>query len=182
MKNGSFAIVAAAVLFLPMPANAAQVTYNFTVNGGTSGPLAGVTSSGYFSFDDSIIPAGGGTLSQAGLISDLSFSWNGIAYDETSANTGLLTFDAANNLTTQSVIGNNCVAGVCVVNSTVPNQWFINWDGPQTNNFPYSRDNTIYQGDSAFPILGRAVAEPGTIALLGFGLAGLGFARRKRTG
>lgn len=182
MKNGSFAIVAAAVLFLPMAANAAQVTYNFTVNGGTTGPLAGVTSSGYFSFDDSIIPAGGGILNQAGLISDLSFSWNGIAYDETNANTGVLTFDAANNLTTQSVIGNNCVAGVCIVNSNVADQWFINWTGTQTDNFFYSRDDTIYGGDSASPIRGSAVAEPGTIALLGFGLAGLGFARRKRTG
>jgi hypothetical protein len=182
MKNGSFAIVAAAVLFLPMAANAAQVTYNFTVNGGTTGPLAGVTSSGYFSFDDSIIPVGGGILNQAGLISDLSFSWNGIAYDEISANIGVLTFDAANNLTTQSAIGNNCGAGICSVSNTVANQWFINWNGAQTSNFPYSRDNTIYQGDSAFPIRGSAVAEPGTIALLGFGLAGLGFARRKRTG
>jgi len=32
-------------------------------------------------------------VNQANLFTDFAFSWNGIVYDETTANTGKLTFD-----------------------------------------------------------------------------------------
>ena len=79
------------------------------------GTLAGVTSSGYFSFDDRIIPIGGGTLFQANLLTDLAFTWNLITYDESTANTGMLTFDATGALVPTSFFGNKCPAGVCGV-------------------------------------------------------------------
>src|SRR5688500_20191625 len=78
---------------------AATITYDLIVDGGDTGPLAGVTVSGFFSFDDSLVPAGGGDVNEAGLLSDLEFTWNGISYDETTANTGSLTFDATGALT-----------------------------------------------------------------------------------
>ena len=74
-----------------------QVNYDFSVTA-TSGPLVGVTAVGTFAFDSSIIPLGGGFLPQLNLLSDLNFTWHGITYDETTANTGFLNFDAAGNL------------------------------------------------------------------------------------
>src|SRR5690606_19885560 len=57
---------------------------------------AGVVGSGYFTFDDSLIPAGGdGVLASpfAGLPTlDLSFSWYGFTFDESNAKIARLVF------------------------------------------------------------------------------------------
>lgn len=111
---------------LPLAAGAAPVTYDFHVTA-TSGPLSGVTSDGSFTFDSSIIPVGGGLLSGVGnLLSALSFVWNGVAYDETTANTfgfnGGLSFDAAGALTSVT-IGTGTCGAVCTQGNL--NTWYI---------------------------------------------------------
>ena len=56
-------------------------TYDFTVTADT-GPLSGDVANGSFSFNTSIIPRGGGGLPESGLLTDLSFTWNGVTYNE----------------------------------------------------------------------------------------------------
>jgi len=55
------------------------LTVQFTVQA-TTGSLNGTTASGSFSFDSSIIPVGGKEIDQVGLLTNLSFTWNGISY------------------------------------------------------------------------------------------------------
>src|SRR5581483_5044614 len=95
--------------------------YDFTVTA-TSGPLDGVSASGSFTYDDVIAPPGGGPLLATGLLSDLSFAWNSIVYDATSANTGGLFFAADGSLSA-FFFGSDCTAGVCATRGS--NVWSI---------------------------------------------------------
>jgi hypothetical protein len=74
------------------------VTYDFTVTA-TNGPLKGDIEEGSFTFDSSIAPPGGGVLDERGLLTNLSFLWDGVTYNASTANTGDMIFDAAGNLT-----------------------------------------------------------------------------------
>jgi hypothetical protein len=151
---------------------AATITYDFFVDGGDSGPLAGVTASGFFSFDDSLVPAGGGDVNEAGLLSDLEFTWNGINYDETTANTGSLTFDATGALTS-GFSGSDCEAGACSASINDPNSWLLGLGDEIGYDVGGER---LFFGPTTFSL--RAVPEPGTLALLSLGLVGLGVGRR----
>lgn len=88
-------ILAVGMLNTPV-AWASPVRYDFTLtvpNYPSEGPLAGTIANGSFSFDSSVIPTGGfGNVSQLGLFTDFSLTWNGTAYDQTTANTGSLGF------------------------------------------------------------------------------------------
>ncbi len=61
-----------------------SITYDFTVTA-TNGPLSGDVSNGTFTFNSSIIPTGGGVVAASGLSTDLSFTWDGIAYTASSS-------------------------------------------------------------------------------------------------
>ena len=52
MKNKILGLLATGLLAQSATVSAATVTYNFFVNGGDLGPLAGVSASGFLSFDD----------------------------------------------------------------------------------------------------------------------------------
>ena len=152
---------------------AATITYDFLVDGGDSGPLAGVTASGFFSFDDSIVPPGAGIVGEADLLSDLEFTWNGISYDETTANTGDLTFDATGALVT-GTFGSDCGAGFCGAGISDTNSWFVGL----ADEFVYDAGGErLFFGPTSFSL--RSVPEPDTLALLGLGLLGLGVTRRR---
>jgi hypothetical protein len=161
------------------------ITYDFTVNGGLSGPLAGVTSTGYFSYDDSIVPVGGGMLGSTGLFTDLSLDWMGAQWDETSANTGWLGFDADSTLMRWG-FGNYCGNGSCGVESDVPT-WFVHGqtspNDPPLRAFTYSLEGSVY--DSTYNITLRTaetttVPEPSTLVLMGTGAFGLALLWRRR--
>jgi hypothetical protein len=69
---------------LAVVAQSNSTTYDFTVTA-TSGPLRGDIANGSFTFDSSIIPAGGGRVAASGLLTDLSFTWDGLAYTTSSS-------------------------------------------------------------------------------------------------
>jgi parallel beta-helix repeat protein len=105
------------------------ITYGFSFPGASGGPLSGVGGKGSFSFDESLIPASGfGAIDGQGLLWDLSFTWNGIAYDETTANTGGLTFFGGQLIGFS--FGNHCSGGfgtppgTCLVISNT-NDWRV---------------------------------------------------------
>src|SRR5437879_4802299 len=93
--------------------NATPITYAFTVTP-WNGPLNGVSSTGTFTFDSSVIVAGGGIVDATGLLTGLSFNWNGRSYNATTANTGRLVFDSSGNLN-EALFGTNCTVGSCSI-------------------------------------------------------------------
>jgi len=104
---------------------ATPLYYTFAVTA-TTGPLTGTSSTGKFTFDSSVIPDGGGEVRRPGLFGDLAFVWNGIAYDETTANTGVLRFDSQGHLV-EGTFGNDCpstLGGGCGVGAG-SNQWLV---------------------------------------------------------
>lgn len=187
--------LAATALFVVPSAQASPVDYDFAVNV-TSGPLLGTpTSSGSFSYDTSSIVTGG-YITQVGLLTALHFSFNGIGYNASTANTGYLGFDSTGNLTS-FVIGSNCGYNEAVGYETCTvqagsDQWSIaTVNGFLGSAFTYSTSNSPSSSDGfaygtvsfsqvdAPPV--ASVPEPDTLGMFGFGALLLGvFVRRRR--
>jgi hypothetical protein len=146
------------------------VTYGFEVIE-EDGPLAGTTAIGVFSFEDSIVPSGGGTLEQAGLITDLDFTWDGVQHTEATANTGFLGFDASGALI-QAGFGTTCIA--CPNPDFQPGDWLLIWNFPilpgiLLTNFIYAVDVEpfLFSTQDIRVCPGACTApEPGTLALV----------------
>lgn len=183
----SFALIGALVLLVGVAfrAEASPVTYSFSVTG-TAGPLTGVTENGTFTYDTSSIPAGGnGLVNAAGLLIGLSFTWNGIAYDQTTANTGNLNF--LGGTLESAFFGDDCNAiGGCSVFADT-NTWFLQalpGAGPGIDDFRYSTPTLAdTSGMGTVTTSASPIPEPPTLAVLVLGLLGLGlFKRRTRRG
>jgi hypothetical protein len=157
-------------LLLLRAADAAPLNHAFSVTA-TSGPLAGVTASGTFSYDSSTVVPGGENL-HTGLLTALDFTWNGILYDETTANTGGLFFDAAGDLI-RALFGTNCSTGLCSVFFGME-EWAVSAPGP----FAYAMPGST----SVFDGTARLVPEPSALSLLGIAVAGLVLLQGRRAG
>ncbi|MEP7184709.1 MAG: PEP-CTERM sorting domain-containing protein [Rhodanobacter sp.] len=173
-KGAGLALAAAvaAISFVPA-AQATPMTYGFTVTV-TDGPLAGNVQNGSFSFDSgSVTP--GNTNSTNGLLTAFDFTFNGMAYDAGTANTGALGFDAAGNLN-YFFISSSCP--LCTFAPGTENFTVT----PGQNGFIYSTASfdSYGFGDVTYASTGVHVPEPGALGLFGFGLLLLGGVAARR--
>lgn len=176
-KAACFVLAAAAVISFAPAAEATPVNYNFSVQV-TGGPLAGSTENGSFSYDSSSVVSGGFN-SASGLLTSFDFTFDGTTYDAGSANTGLLGFDSAGNLTS-FFISSSCISLGCTFSPGTEN--FTVTQG--MNGFIYSTssfDDYAY-GDVTFAPAGGGVPvpEPGTLGMFGLGLLLLSFVVGRR--
>lgn len=159
--------------------HASTLTYDFTVTA-TSGPLSGDVSQGSFTVDSSIIPPGNGGPPLDGgvfgtdLLTSLSFTWNGIAYSTSSANSSFVEFGTGNTLV-EAGFGTNCNQFGCG-DAGGTNGWYVFY-----NTFYYALPaypQFIFDGHVSYSV--TPVPEPATNSLLGLCLAGVLFMRRRK--
>ena len=159
--------IAAAILWgAAMAAQATPVTYDFSAN------VVSGTVSGYFTYDSGTV-APSQFVDATGLFSDLGVTWGGVTYTEAAANTGYLSFDAAGALQ-DFLFGTACVAGSCSVAAN-SQDWMVASYG-----FTYAEGGTVLFSDAPTFALRSQVPEPGSLALLGLGLALLPIVRKKK--
>lgn len=167
-------------------ATAETVTYDFTVTA-HSGPLAGTTESGAFSFDGSVIKPDGTDHFAFGLFSDFSFTWNGVTYNSLTANTGEIQINPSGNFDIL-IFGNACnPSGSCTVSSET-GQWFVDINtsnpiAPAFFEYSVSGINDSWLDGSVTVTrqsTGTPVPEPSTLSSLTIGLLALGATRYRR--
>jgi hypothetical protein len=173
----------AAVVVWGLCVNGAQATpisLLFLVEA-TSGPLAGTRETGTFTFDDSIIPVGGGLVFGTDLLTDLDFTWGGITYDETTATTGFLRFDFVGSLISAH-FGSDCSpTGSCFLLGGTDGWWF--GGGFHGGDFSYTSTvpgfHFIYY-DNPATLMGPKIPEPATLLLFGLALGSFAVVRRRK--
>lgn len=186
--------VAAAVALLcaAAAADAAPITVDFSVTSNdVSNPSygAGVVGTGYFTFDDSLIPAGGSGAIGNPIVAlptlDFFFSWFGVSFDESNAAIARLTF--LNGALTDWMVGGSYLPSSCgflryACTSSGGQQ--ADFDGFATGGIAFTdakRPALAYGNPVQWSVRTTAVPEPGTLALFGLGLIGLAGVRRRRT-
>jgi hypothetical protein len=184
--------VAAALALLAgaMTAEAVPVTVDFTVTSNdVSNPAydRGVMGSGYFTFDDALMPVGGSGLVGNPILGlptlDLFFSWFGVSFDESNAKIGTLSF--TNGVLSNWTIGGSYLPPVCGFlryactssGGSAPDFDALGSGGAALTDA--QRAGLAY-GPIQWSVRGTTVPEPSTLALFGLGVVALGCIRRRR--
>jgi hypothetical protein len=135
--------------------------------------LNGASSAGYFTFDDAMIPVGGGIVTQADVLSSLEFSWMGTDYTASTANTGFVFFSPIPGIFSIT-FGSNCTAVHCTVG--VSDTFFVTAFGSGSGLLAYNLGGvfgggTLSRLDQCNAVnCGRAVPLPASGTLFGLAL------------
>ena len=181
-----------ALLMSAMAADAVPVTVDFTVtNNDVSNPSweRGVMGTGYFTFDDGLMPVSGNGLVGNPILGlptlDLFFNWFGVSFDETTAKIATLSF--TDGVLSNWTIGGNYSPATCgflryACTSSGGSAPDFDAVGSGGLAFTDAHHAGLAYGPVQWSVrgAGTAVPEPGTLALFGLGILGLGFVRRRR--
>lgn len=182
-------------LAIPHHANAVPVTVDFTITSTehSSGDYyqPGVVGSGFFTFDDALMPAGGtGHIGNPILgvpTLDLAFDWFGVSFDETNAGIAVLQF-AGGALKDWWIGGTYVETSACppfarfsCMSSagTSPDFSLISDNGGGSMNDGLHNGFGAGYGTIEWSVRSSEVPEPASLALFGLGLGAISFARRK---
>ena len=172
-------------------AQAVPVTVDFTVTSNdVSNPSyeRGVLGSGYFTFDDALMPVSGNGLIGNPVLGlptlDLFFSWFGVSFDESTAKIGTLSF--TDGVLSNWTIGGSYSPATCgflryACTSSGGSAPDFDALGSGGLAFTDAQRQGLAYGPVSWSVRGANVPEPGTLALFGLSALGLGFVRRRRT-
>jgi PEP-CTERM motif-containing protein len=172
----------------PGMASAALLRVDFTTTttmsqfGGaiTPGYQAGVVGTGYFTFDDSLrqVPA----VAEGVAALDLSVSWLGQTWDESTARIGYLNWFLDGSLR-GFVIGGwypgDCGVGCVPTGVSNPSDFWVGTDNGVFSSYIHLQNlaGGIY-ASTTWSV--QSIPEPGTLALMAVGLLGAGLVGRRR--
>lgn len=187
------AALALGLAFGSVAAAATPITVDFSV---TSNDLSnpaygtGVVGTGYFTFDDSLIPASGTGHLGNPIVSlptvDFFFSWFGVTFNESNAQIAVLDF--SNGVLTDWMIGGSfrpASCGFLTYACTSSGGGAPDFDGFASGGIAMTdgkRPGLAYGRPVQWSVRGENVPEPGTLALFGISALGLVFLRRRRVG
>lgn len=184
-----FALLAVAAF--AQSVGATQVTQDFTVWWDRSTP-----SFASFSYDDALVPAGGGDLANVVPLAALSIEIDGQSFSQADVRVVRFQFNADRSLN-QVVFGNNCDMTRCSAVADDRLTWWVAFSGTpyfnppppwdrKANGTAAARDCALLGGcrysDDAYVFAGRvtSVPEPATYALLLSALPLIVYASRRR--
>tara|TARA_E500000305_G_scaffold48759_1_gene38098 strand:- start:8122 stop:8649 length:528 start_codon:yes stop_codon:yes gene_type:complete len=170
-----FLLITIALFSSGISAGPIQVFFEF---GDDQGPWGAFSGTGSISFDESIIPLGGGYLNEVGLLTGLSVTVGGIAYDEATANTGWLEFSSSGELESVA-FGTHCEAGACY-STHYEDLWYMVVSLVGHEGVFVYRAPDFAVAERGYVNTTSTVPAPATLALFGLGVAGLCWSRRKK--